>query len=537
MADLQYVKIEDNVYTIDDYNSVTGPDGATENNVPVFDGATGRLIKDSGLKLESKAAASSGTALSMVTTGEKYTWNNKATNSVATSSANGLMSSEDKAKLDAINGINVYYVEGSTSDAEGVWTGTITGLTEYYDGLTVLYRPKVAGASGGTTLNINNLGAKVCYMSSSTKLTTHYNTYAVVLFTYSGGYWRRADYNSDNNTRMNVYTQDTGYNGDYPVLVGRDTLETYTAKANGEATTSYGLVYKTNAPTLNPSTGVMTLKGLTVTDKITGSITGDAGTVNGHTVAVNVPSTAVFTSKSAASGGTALSMVTTGEKYTWNNKASTSAATSSANGLMPKEDKAKIDEMGMVSFGICTTDAGESAKIVTLSNTSWQLKTGSIIGVRFNNSNTASNVTLNVNGTGAKNIWYSSAMYTGSSANVVGTANRTTFFMYDGVYWMWLNMGIIATNTTNSAGAADNPDTKMFLVGRTAQSTGTSYSNSKVYIGTDNCLYSNGAKVITDISGKVNVNQGTTHAGKFLMVNSSGNVVPTAILNANGVSF
>lgn len=47
--------------------------------------------------------------------------------------------------------------------------------------------------------------------------------------------------------------------------------------------------------------------------------------VNSHTVNKDVPSDAKFTdttyeSKSAASGGTAVSLVTTGEKYTWNNK-------------------------------------------------------------------------------------------------------------------------------------------------------------------------------------------------------------------------
>lgn len=51
----------------------------------------------------------------------------------------------------------------------------------------------------------------------------------------------------------------------------------------------------------------------------------DALTVNGHTVNSDVPANAVFTdttyeSKAAASGGTEVSLVTTGEKYIWNNK-------------------------------------------------------------------------------------------------------------------------------------------------------------------------------------------------------------------------
>ena len=54
-------------------------------------------------------------------------------------------------------------------------------------------------------------------------------------------------------------------------------------------------------------------------------VAGDAATVNGHTVNSDVPANAVFTdttyeSKTAASGGTDVSLVTTGEKYTWNNK-------------------------------------------------------------------------------------------------------------------------------------------------------------------------------------------------------------------------
>jgi hypothetical protein len=71
--------------------------------------------------------------------------------------------------------------------------------------------------------------------------------------------------------------------------------------------------------------------------KLTASVTGDAATVNGKTVGVNVPADAKFTdttyeSKAAASGGTALSLVTTGEKYTWNNKASTNTTYTFAGG-------------------------------------------------------------------------------------------------------------------------------------------------------------------------------------------------------------
>lgn len=51
-------------------------------------------------------------------------------------------------------------------------------------------------------------------------------------------------------------------------------------------------------------------------------------------------------------------------------------------------------------------------------------------------------------------------------------------------------------DTTNTAGATNKEDTKLFLIGAEAQtSSPQTYSNQFVYIGTDNNLYSNGSKV------------------------------------------
>ena len=55
-----------------------------------------------------------------------------------------------------------YIVGPDTDTTAGTWTGTCEDITAYVDGLTIIYVPKVAGAST-TTLNINGLGAKTCY--------------------------------------------------------------------------------------------------------------------------------------------------------------------------------------------------------------------------------------------------------------------------------------------------------------------------------------------------------------------------------------
>lgn len=95
---------------------------------------------------------------------------------------------------------------------------------------------------------------------------------------------------------------------------------------------------------------------------------------------------------------------------------------------------------GMVAWGTCSTAAATAAKEIVVADPSWTLKVGNIIGVRFTNTNSASSCTLNVNGTGAKQIVYGATIpYTGSSQTVLGYAKSTVYYMYDGTYWVWLN--------------------------------------------------------------------------------------------------
>jgi len=88
----------------------------------------------------------------------------------------------------------VYYVDGG--GATGVWTGSISGLGAYYDGLTIAFKIGVAGAAT-TTLNINALGAVTCRRNTG-NLTTHLPVGTVVVLTYTTisavGYWVWADY-------------------------------------------------------------------------------------------------------------------------------------------------------------------------------------------------------------------------------------------------------------------------------------------------------------------------------------------------------
>lgn len=103
--------------------------------------------------------------------------------------------------------------------------------------------------------------------------------------------------------------------------------------------------------------------------------------------------------------------------------------------------------------GTCDTAGNVAEKVVTLDgNDNWELKKGAIIMVKFASANTASNVTLNVNGTGGKGIWYSTVHYTSNSTTVCGSKNRYHTYMYDGTYWVWLSYGYDAnTAYTNQS--------------------------------------------------------------------------------------
>lgn len=80
---------------------------------------------------------------------------------------------------------------------------------------------------------------------------------------------------------------------------------------------------------------------------------------------------------------------------------------------------------------------------------------------------------------------------------------------------------IIDTDTKNTAGST-NTASKIFLVGATSQAENPqTYSNSKCYVGTDNCLYSNGTKVLTSYTNTKNTAGSTDTDSKIFLVGAT----------------
>ena len=92
-------------------------------------------------------------------------------------------------------------------------------------------------------------------------------------------------------------------------------------------------------------------------------------------------------------------------------------------------------------YGVCSTGAGATEKVVTVDN--FSLEEGAVVIVKFTNKNDALNPTLNVNGTGAKPIYrYGTTNISTETTSTGWIAGAIQLFIYDGTGWIrdyWSN--------------------------------------------------------------------------------------------------
>jgi len=100
---------------------------------------------------------------------------------------------------------------------------------------------------------------------------------------------------------------------------------------------------------------------------------------------------------------------------------------------------------GNIYIGACETAADVKDKVATVDGY-FKLRKGVTVCVKFKNSNSYSatsenKVTLNVNGTGAYNIYYNNAYPTGTNNTAFGYSNRYVTYVFDGGSWVWQSHG------------------------------------------------------------------------------------------------
>ena len=164
-------------------------------------------------------------------------------------------------------------------------------------------------------------------------------------------------------------------------------------------------------------------------------------------------------------------------------------------------------------YGVCNTEAETAEKAVACNN--FSLDTGSVITVKFTITNTAqSDVTLNVNSTGAKSIKYRNSVVPSSSLFVAG---RTYQFVYDGESYQLV--GDIDTNidtkVMQSLSTEDMDYPVLFSYANkndtTADINNGSYRNNSIYVNPQT-----GALTATTLKGYLDGNAKSATVSSFL---------------------
>lgn len=160
-----------------------------------------------------------------------------------------------------------------------------------------------------------------------------------------------------------------------------------------------------------------------------------------------------------------------------------------------------------VYYGTCSTAAATKDKAVSVSaDQKFTLKVGAVVHVKFTNSNsysaTADNkITLNVNSTGAKNIYYGTGYPTGTNTTAFGAANYIMSYMYNGTDWVWVGFSG-ENNTTYSVMSTSEGTTGTATTARTM-----SAANLKAII--DARGYTSNTGTVTSVATGVGLTGGT----------------------------
>jgi hypothetical protein len=186
--------------------------------------------------------------------------------------------------------------------------------------------------------------------------------------------------------------------------------------------------------------------------------------------------------------------------------------------------------VGSTLYGTCATAAATAAKVVTCADFD-QLMEGITIHVKFTYSNTVANPTLNVNSTGAKNIYKYGTTSPGTTAKTSWVAGSVISFTYDGSYWQ-MNDHIDDTNSdtkvrqTLATGNANRP----LLLAYSDNTVTTSNVDNVSY--RNNSIYAN-PSTGTLVAPIINTNDLTT---PFIELKGSGVTTPYIDFHYNNSS-
>lgn len=137
-----------------------------------------------------------------------------------------------------------------------------------------------------------------------------------------------------------------------------------------------------------------------------------------------------------------------------------------------------IDGLRAEWYGTCSTAAATAAKVVTTENGNFVLKEGATVTVKFTDTNTANNITLNVDGTGAKYV--RTDAYNNIKAGLWRVGCVYTF-VFTGTYFILENAALADTEQYGITKLYDGVDETSTVLAATANSVKMAYELAKEY--------------------------------------------------------
>ena len=448
-------------YPANEDGVVIGPSSATSGNVVLFDGATGKLIKDSGKTL-----------------GKSVPSDAVFTDTKVTSAANHYTPAEDSTvqldadasgataawSLDVVTGITI------KRDAKGHVTGVAVDsgkipanpnvdtkvtqsansedkefplLAKYSNNTTD--ETNTSKYAGGVTVNPNkkqitatkfkgNLEGTADVAKAYDTADTGTNSIAVALGTKADKVANATEGNFAS-LDANGNIADSGKNENNLSVLSASKLTTdrtisgvsFDGSKNihryGECSTAAGTVAKT--VTLSDSMSFTLAAGASVFVKFA-----NANSASNPTLAVNGTTAKAIMRYGTTAAGTAA-------KTSWYSGTVVHLVYDGTYWQMAGwiNDDSTYSNAGLgQGYGTCSTAEATAAKVVTLSG--YAIATGGIVAVKFTYGLCAS-ATMNINSNGAKNIFINGAAVTSTTAKMV-KGGDIAYFIYDGTQYQFL---------------------------------------------------------------------------------------------------